>query len=119
VSLATIDANLRLVKVFFHWLACQNGFRKIVTYADADYFTNNRKDARAAQDQRPVQYPSTKAAHHAFQAMPDGTDIERRNKAVFALAMLSCARARALSSLRLKHINLVDGYVYQGTVWRL
>ena len=113
LSMATINGTLRLVKAFFHWLAGQQGFKKVLSYADVEYFNNNRKDARAASDQRPVLYPSTKAAHYAFQAMPNQTDIQRRDKAMFAFAMITCARAGAISSLRLKHINLVDGYVFQ------
>ena len=113
LALATIDATLRLVKGFFHWLAGQQGFKKVVTYSEVEYFNNNRNDARAAHAQRTVQYPSTKAAHHAFHAMSDRTELERRNKAMFAFLVISGARIGAVSSLRLKHINLVDGYVFQ------
>ena len=41
------------------------------------------------------------------------TDLERRDKAMFAFVMITGARAGATASLRLKHINLVDGLVYQ------
>ena len=66
LSLTTTDATLRLVKGFFHWFAGQQGFKKVVTYADVEYFNNNRNDARAAHAQRPVQFPTTQAACHAF-----------------------------------------------------
>lgn len=113
LALTTIDATLRLVKGFFHWLAGQQGFKKVVTYSEVEYFNNNRNDARAAHAQRTVQYPSTKATHHAFQGMADQTELERRNKAMFAFLVITGARIGAVSSLRLKHINLVDGYVFQ------
>ncbi len=113
LALTTIDATLRLVKGFFHWLAGQQGFKKVVTYSEVEYFNNNRNDARAAHAQRTVQYPSMKATYHAFQGMADRTDLERRNKAIFAFLVITGARIGAVSSLRLKHINLVDGYVYQ------
>lgn len=113
LSLATTDATLRLVKGFFHWLAGQQGYKKVLSYADVEYFNNNRNDARAAHAQRPVKYPSTQAAHHAFQAKSDQTEIERRDKAMFAFLMITGARVGAVSSLRLKHINLVDGFVLQ------
>ncbi len=113
LSLATTDATLRLVKGFFHWLAGQQGFKKVVTYADVEYFNNNRNDARAAHAQRSVPFPTIKAAYHAFQSMNDPTVFARRNKAMFAFVMISGARAGAVASLRLKHINLIDGYVYQ------
>ena len=113
LSLTTTDATLRLVKVFFQWLAVQQGFKKVVTYADVEYFNNNRNDARAAHAQRPVHFPTTKAAFHAFQGMLAQTEVQRRDKAIFALVMITGARAGAVASLRLKHINLVDGFVYQ------
>jgi integrase len=113
LSLATIDATLRLVKGFFHWLAGQQGFKSVLTYADVDYFNNNRNDARAAHAPRTVPFPSTQAAYHAFQAMAENTELQRRDKAMFAFVMITGARASAVASLRLKHINLVDGYVFQ------
>ena len=113
LSLNTTDATLLLVKWFFHWLADQQGFKKVLTYSDANYFNNNRKDARAARDQRPVQFPSTQAAYHAFQALEEQSEIQRRDKAIFAFVMITGARAGAVASLRLKHINLVDGLVFQ------
>lgn len=113
LALTTIDATLRLVKGFFHWLAGQQGFKKVLTYTEVEYFNNNRNDARAAHAQRAVQYPSAKAAYHAFQAMPDRTELERRDKAMFAFLVITGARIGAVSSLRLKHINLVDGFVFQ------
>jgi len=113
LSLTTTDATLRLVKGFFHWLAGQQGYKKVVTYADVEYFNNNRNDARAAHAQRPVQFPTTQAAYHAFQAMVAKSEAQRRDKAMFAFVMITGARAGAVASLRLKHINLVDGFVYQ------
>ena len=41
------------------------------------------------------------------------SEIERRNKALFAFLMLTGARDGAVASLRLKHINMIDGCVYQ------
>jgi integrase/recombinase XerC len=113
LSLTTIDATLRLVKGFFFWLAGEHGFKKVLRYKDVEYFNNNRKDARAAHTQNPVHFPSKQAAHHAFQAMSDRTELDRRNKAMFAFLMITGARVDAVSSLRLKHINLVDGFVFQ------
>lgn len=113
LSLTTTDATLRLVKGFFHWLAGQLGYKKVLSYSDVEYFNNNRNDARAAHAQRPVQFPSTQAAYHAFQAMEDLTEIQRRDRAMFSFVMITGARAGAVASLRLKHVNLVDGFVFQ------
>ena len=113
LSISTIDATLRLVKGFFHWLAGQQGYKKVLSYADVEYFNNNAKDARAAHAQRNIPFPSLQSAFHAFQAMPERTELQHRDKAVFAFLMLTVARVEATASLKLKHINLVDGSVFQ------
>jgi integrase len=113
LSHATVDATLRLVKAFFHWLAGRAGFKSRISYADVEYFNNNSKNARVAHARRDIPYPSMQQAIRAFDGMPHGTDLERRDKALFAFFMLTGARAGAVASLRLKHINLVEGHVFQ------
>ena len=112
LSHATMDAVLRIVKKFFHWLAGQSGYKSRISYPDVEYFNNNRKNARIAHAQREVAFPSIEQTFHAFQAMPDRNDFEKRDKALFAFFMLTGARDGAVASLRLKHINLFDGCVY-------
>ena len=113
LSHSTIDATLRLVKAFFVWLVRRTGFKKVLSYADCEYFNNTAKKARIAHTQRDIPYPSMEQARHAFQAMPNVTDFEKRDKAAFALFMLTGIRDGAAASLRLKHINLDEGEVFQ------
>jgi integrase/recombinase XerD len=110
---ASIDGTLRAVKAFFHWLAGQSGYKSRISYSDAEYFNLNTKDARIAHAQRETPFPTMEQCRHAFNLMPNETLIERRNKALFAFLMLTGARDGAISSLRLKHIDLVQGCVYQ------
>ncbi|MDQ7069285.1 MAG: tyrosine-type recombinase/integrase [Rhodobacterales bacterium] len=110
---ATIDAILRMVKAFIEWLACQNGYKSRISYTDAAYFNNNAKDARVAHARREIPYPSMEQCDHAFSQMPSATLIEKRNRAGFALLMLTGARDSALTSLRLKHVDLIEKQVSQ------
>ena len=110
---STIDATLRTVKAFFMWLAGQPGYKSVLTYDDCAYFNNTAKNVRIAHTQRDIPYPSMEQAFHAFQAMPSATDIEKRDKAAFALFMLTGMRDGAAASLRLKHVNLEEGHIYQ------
>ena len=41
--------------------------------------------------------------------MPSTTDIELRNRALVAFAILTGARDGALASLKLKHVDLAQG----------
>jgi len=113
LSHSTIDATLALVRKFFHWLAGQPGYKKVLTYSDTRYFNNNRKSARIAHTANEKECPTPEAAFHAFQAMPNTTEFDRRDKALFAFFMLTGARVGAVASLRLKHIDLFNGRVFQ------
>ena len=45
--------------------------------------------------------------------MPDGSEIERRNRALVAFALLTGARDAAITSMKLKHVDLKEGCVHQ------
>jgi integrase/recombinase XerD len=110
---ATVDGTLRAVKGFIVWLAGQQGYKSRIAYADAEYFNLNAKDARIAHTTRNAIYPSLEQCQHAFGLMPSATLIDQRNKALFAFLMLTGARDGAIASLRLHHIDLVQGCVFQ------
>ena len=113
LSKATVDGTLRAVKSFILWLAGQPGYRSRLSYGDAEYFNLNAKDARVAHAKRDAFFPTPEQCRHAFAQMPDKTPIQRRDRAIFAFLMLTGARDGATASLRLKHIDLVQGCVYQ------
>ncbi|MBK0398491.1 site-specific integrase [Limibaculum sp. M0105] len=113
LSQSTVDATLAQVKAFVLWLADQPGYKSRVGYSDADYFNNSLKASRAAHARRATPYPSMEQCLHAFHGMPEVDVFERRDKALFAFFMLTGARVGAVASLRLKHVNLFDGHVFQ------
>lgn len=45
--------------------------------------------------------------------MPTGNDIERRNRALLAFTLLTGARDSAIASMKVKHVDLTEGRVYQ------
>lgn len=53
--------------------------QRALTYADARYFNNNRKSARIAHTANDKEFPTPEAAKHAFQAMPDRDEFEKRD----------------------------------------
>ncbi|WP_417605574.1 tyrosine-type recombinase/integrase [Primorskyibacter flagellatus] len=113
LAFSTVDATLRLVKGFFHWLVSRPGFKRVLTYPDVEYFNNTLKAGRVAHTQREIPYPSMQQAAHAFQAMPFETEFDKRDKALFAFFMLTGARDGAVASLKLKHVNVDLGHVFQ------
>jgi integrase len=106
---ATVNQTLAACRAFFVWLAGQPGFRSRLSYADADYFNLSEKDARVATTslERPV--PTLEQIRHTLSVMPTGTEIDRRNRAVVAFALLTGARDDAIASARIKHVDLAEG----------
>lgn len=113
LSRATVHSTLSALKAYFLWLAGQPGYKSKIAYDDANYFNLSEKDVRIAKasHQRPV--PSLAQINNVLASMPAGTDIEMRNRALIAFAILTGARDGALSSLKMKHIDLGEGVVYQ------
>jgi integrase/recombinase XerD len=113
LSKRTLFGNLSALRAFFHWLAGQPGYRSRLTYADAEYFALSEKDAGIAKavSERPV--PTLEQIRHVVQTMPDGTDVERRNRALIAFTILTGARDGAIASMKLKHVDVEHGKVVQ------
>lgn len=87
-------------------------YKSRVSYSDAEYFNQNAKDASIGHAQRNSPYPTLAQYRDAFDRMLGGTAIARRNKALFAFMMITGARDGAISSCRLKHVDLIEGTVF-------
>lgn len=110
---ATVHSTLSALRAFFIWLAGQPGYKRRIAYSDADYFNLSEKDVAIAKATREKPVPTLDQVHHVLASMPAATDIEKRNRALIALALLTGARGAALASLKLKHVDLVQGCVHQ------
>lgn len=110
---ATVHSTLSALRAFFIWLAGQPGFKSRIAYADADYFNLSEKEVRIAKASRMKPVPTLEQVRRVLATMPAETNIQLRNRSLIAFTMLTGARDGALASLRLKHVNLDDGYVEQ------
>lgn len=113
LSKSTLHSTCANLKKFFEWLAREPGYKSRLQYSDAEYFNISNKDMRIATARRRKTAPTIEQIKHVIQLMPEHTDIERRNKALIAFTLLTGARDGALASIKLKHVNLIDGSVYQ------
>jgi site-specific recombinase XerD len=113
LSKSTMLTTLRNLREFFFWLAHQPGFKSHIGYSDADYFNLSDKDVTVARARREKSIPTLEQVRHVLGTMPLNTPLERRDAALVALAALTGARVRALTSFRHGHINLREGYVEQ------
>lgn len=113
LSKATTHATLANLKRFFHWLADQPGYRSRIQYADAEYFNLPEKDVRVATARREQVGPTVEQVQHVLARMPGETDVQKRDRALIALTLLTGARDRAVASLKLKHVDLARGCIVQ------
>ena len=113
LSKATLHVTLANLKRFFQWLAGQPGYKSRFQYSDADYFNLSEKDVRVATALREQKVPTLEQVKHVIASMPVDTEIERRNRALLAFTLLTGARDSAIASMKLKHIDLIAGSVFQ------
>ena len=113
LSKRTLFGTLNALRAFFQWVAGQPGYRSRLTYADADYFALSEKETRIAKAavSRPV--PTLEQIQHVLQSMPDATDVQLRNRALIAFTLLTGARDGAIASMKLKHVDIIEGRVFQ------
>ena len=106
LSASTIHSTLAALKAFFVWLAQEPGYRARIKFADAEYFNAPDNLSRIATARRYKACPTIKQIRAMLAALPAETEIERRNRALIAFAILSGARDNAIISFKLKHIDV-------------
>lgn len=113
MSKASINRTLKSLKAFFQWLSREPGFKSSINYSDAEYFNLSAKDVRIASARRPVVHPTLEQINRVVELMPAETAIQRRDRALIALTILTGARNSALATFKLMHIDLEAGCVHQ------
>jgi integrase len=110
---ATLMSTMRSLREFFLWLSGQSGFRSRISHGDAGYFRLSEKESRAAKRTLAKPVPTLDQIEMVLQAMPAETIIQRRDRAVVALIILTGARDAAVASLKLKHLDTVERLLTQ------
>ena len=113
LSKSSMLKTLNVVRDFFRWLAREPGYRSRLTFSDADYFSLSEKEARIAKATADKRIPSVEQILHVLKCMSSKTEIDLRDRAVVALCHLTGARDGALASLKLKHVDVVEGKLVQ------
>src|SRR5271166_1390357 len=113
LSKATLLSTLSALKAFFQSLADQPGYKSRLKYADVEYFNLSEKEMRVARARQDQRVATLEQIRHVLATMPAGLEIERRNRALIALTILTGARDAAIASLKLKHIDMTEGKLDQ------
>ncbi len=101
----TAHGVLTHLKQFFGWLKLRPGFRRVLHDFDPDYFKLSLHDVRIAQTRFEKPSPSLEQLQHIIRTMPFETDIQKRDRAVVALILLTGVRVKALTTLKLRHVR--------------
>jgi integrase len=112
-AVATIKGRLDAAKAFFLWLADQPGYRSRIRYADCEYFNISANDTRIATAKRIRPAPELEQVQRVLDAMPSGTDIQMRDRAIIAFALVTGVRDDALASLSVRHVDVAAPNVFQ------
>lgn len=113
LSQATLHEILSKLKRLFQWLSYQPGYKSRIRYTDADYFNLSDNDMRIATARREKPVPTLEQIIHVINQMLTSTDVQLRNRALIAFTLLTGARDSATASMKLKHVDIAAGCVYQ------
>jgi integrase/recombinase XerD len=113
LSASTVHSTLAALRTFFIWLSQKRGYRSRLDASDAEYFNAPDNLSRVATARRYKACPTMKQVRAMLDAMPSGTDVERRDRALVAFALLSGARDRAIVSFKLKHVDIENELIEQ------
>jgi integrase len=112
LSKSTVQHHSSQIRAFLEWLLKQDGFKRLprdlpeyIALPKAAYAASIPREARA--------YPRIDEAAEMLKSMPDKTLIQRRNRAIFALAFLGALRADTLISLRFGDIDRESRHIIQ------
>jgi len=113
LSASTMFSTMRHLKSFFQWLSREPGYKRRVSYSDADYFNITKKDTRIATAKRTKSIPTIDQIRTVLAGMLTETDVQRRDRALIAFTLLTGARDKAITSLKLKHLDTARGRIIQ------
>lgn len=113
LSKSTIASTLNALREFFEWLSGERGYRARISFSDAAYFKPSRADEAVARARRRSPIPTLDQVRAMISAMPALTEVDRRNRALVAIIIVTGARDNAVASLKLKHLELVDSQLFQ------
>lgn len=113
LSISTIRSTLNDIREFLAWLPVIPQYRNKIDGRAVQYLRLSDSANRAARASRKKIPPTLEELERALRAMPRETDIEKRDRALFAFTIVTCARDDALVSLKIKDVDAVRKTVWQ------
>ena len=106
-------ATVNSVKSFFQWMVMDERIKGKIARKPINALRLKRKDRTASRARKTRPIATIAQIEAAVKAMPKTTAIERRNRALIAITLVSGARDGAIISMRVKHVDLINKQVHQ------
>lgn len=113
LSVSTMRSTLQAVREFFEWLAIHPQYVRKVDGRAVQYLRLSDNENRAGRAFRERPAPTLEELRKTLGAMPSESDIEKRDRALFAFTIVTCVRDDALVSLKMKDVDAVRKTVWQ------
>jgi integrase len=101
LSLSSQYHVLRHLRNFFTWLSGQNGYKSRIKPYDIQYLSLDQQQSRIANSPKRKDYPSLDYVLALCRSIEQKTEVDQRDRALIAFALLSGARDSALATLPL------------------
>ena len=113
LSLSTVRSTLANLREFFEWLAIHPHYIRRMDGRAVQYLRLSDNANRAARASREKAPPTLEELALALGGMPDGTEVEKRDRAVFAFMIITGVRDASLVSLKIKDVDIARRTVWQ------
>ena len=105
LSLSSQYNYLRRVKRFFTWLSGQPNYRNKILKNDVEYLRLSKTDARIATAGTTKKMPTFDEVKAIIENIQINNEIDRRDRALICLALITGIRISALTSLKIKSFD--------------
>ncbi|MDD3014647.1 MAG: tyrosine-type recombinase/integrase [Candidatus Gastranaerophilales bacterium] len=106
LSLNTINSYLRHLRGFFEWLSMQSGYKSRINLSDVELLSLSNNELNSINKRIVLDYPTFEQAKAIFNSISPINEVDKRDKALIALAVLTGMRAESLMSVSIGAVNL-------------
>lgn len=114
ISLKTVGFHLDALKKFLTWVRTQTGYRTKIIERDIDYLSLSKKERNQIRSQKLLpDLPDVNDVKKQIDLIPTETEIDLRDRAIFAFLMCTGIRAEALITLPIMSFNPDSFFINQ------
>ena len=112
ISLSYCYDILRHIRFFFEWLSKQPKYKSKINETAIEYLGLTKKEIKVATKPKGVVFPSLEEVKAVIENIGGNSEVERRDRALISLALITGARISALITLPIrcfdKNNQLID-----------